>query len=311
MNFESSTITVHAPATVANVVCGFDCLGFALEEPFDEIRISFSNEPGIRIRHNDEFGLPEDPEKNVVGTVLKSMIRATGFERGLEVEITKNIKPGSGVGSSAACAAGAAVAANRLLGNPFTKEQLVEFARDGELTACGSRIADNVSACIFGGITLVRATEPIADVVALEFPELFATVIHPQIEIRTEDARAVLPREVPLPTAIRQWGNVGALVAGLARGDYGLIGRALEDHVAEPYRKTLIPGFDELKRASMDAGALGGGISGSGPSVFMLSGSIEDANRIADAMRTVYSATSIDFNIYVSGVNRRGVTFVE
>lgn len=311
MNFESSTITVHAPATVANVVCGFDCLGFALEEPFDEIRLSFSDAPGIRIRHKDEFGLPEDPDRNVVGTVLRSMIAATGIDWGFDAEVTKRIKPGSGVGSSAACAAGAAVAANRLLGDRFSKPELVEFARNGELTACGSRIADNVSACIFGGFTLVRATEPVADVVELDFPELFATVIHPQIEIRTEDARAVLPCEVPLSTAIRQWGNVGALVAGLARGDYDLVGRALEDHVAEPYRKALIPGFDELKRASMEAGALGGGISGSGPSVFMLSRSRADAEGIADAMRVSYSSTGIDFNIYVSGVNRAGATIVE
>ncbi len=311
MNFESQIITVHAPTTVANVVCGFDCLGFALAEPFDVIRLKRSESPGIRIVHRDDFGLPTHPKRNVVGTVLQSIIDATGINGGFDVEITKHIKPGSGVGSSAACAAGAAVAANHLLGDRFSKAELVEFARDGELTACGARIADNVSACIFGGFTLVRATDPVADVVALEFPELFATVIHPQIEIRTEDARAVLPREVPLPTAIRQWGNVGALVSGLAAGDYDLIGRALEDHVAEPYRKALIPKFDEVKSASLEAGSLGGGISGSGPSVFMLSRDAATANRIADAMRAVYSTTGIEFNIYVSGVNRRGVTIVE
>jgi homoserine kinase len=304
-------ITVRAPATVANVACGFDCLGFALRQPFDEITLRISDQPGVRIVHHDDFGLPLEPGRNVVGTVLTSIMKAVGAEFGFDAEITKQIKPGSGVGSSAACAAGAAVAANFLLGERFTKHDLVEFARDGEFTACGSRIADNVSACIFGGFTLVRTTEPVADVIALDFPELHATVIHPQIEIKTDDARAVMKQEVPLATAVRQWGNVGALVAGLAKGDYGLIARSLEDFVAEPYRKTLIPYFDDLKFASLLAGALGGGISGSGPSVFMLSTSEVTASAIAEAMRAVYSKSGIEFNIYQSEINRSGVTVVE
>ncbi len=299
-------ITVHAPATVANVVCGFDCLGFALEEPFDSLTLRRSDRPGVSIVHRDDFGLPTDPAKNVVGTVLESIIRASGSESGFDAEITKRIKPGSGVGSSAASAAAAAVAANHLLGGRYSKHELVEFARDGEFTACGARIADNVSACIFGGFTLVRATEPVADVVPLPFPELFATVIHPQIEIRTEDARAVMSDSVPLRTAVRQWGNVGALVAGLAGGDYGLIARSLEDFVAEPFRKSLILGFDEVKRASLDAGALGGGISGSGPSIFMLCRSAETAETVRAAMIDVYKSTGIDFNTYVSPINRSG-----
>ncbi len=304
-------ITVRAPATVANVVCGFDCLGFALAEPYDEITLRISDRAGVTIVHHDDFGLPVEPERNVVGTVLSSMVKSIGERIGFEAEITKHIKPGSGVGSSAASSAGAAVAANHLLGERFTKAELVEFARDGEFTACGSRIADNVAACIFGGFTLVRATEPVADVVALDYPELFATVIHPQIEIRTEDARAVMKQEVPLQTAVRQWGNVGALVAGLAKGDYALIGRSLEDFVAEPFRKVLIPRFDELKSASLAAGALGGGISGSGPSVFMLSPTLETARKVESAMRNVYADSAIGFKLYVSGVNREGVAVVK
>jgi homoserine kinase len=299
-------VTVRAPATVANVACGFDCLGFALETPFDEITLRRVDRPGIRIEHLDGFGLPTDPARNVVGTVLGSVIRAAGGDLGFEAVVTKHIKPGSGVGSSAASASAAAVAANELLGSPFSRPELVEFARDGEFTACGARIADNVSASIFGGFTLVRTTEPTADVIALEFPELHATVLHPQIEIKTADARALLRNEIPLPTAVRQWGNVGALVAGLARGDYGLIGRALEDFVAEPYRKVLIPGFDDLKSASLRAGALGGGISGSGPSVFMLSANGSAARAVESAMDRVYSGSGIDYNIYVSPVSRTG-----
>ena len=228
---------------------------------------------------------------------------------GFEIEITKHIKPGSGIGSSAASAAGAVVAANKLLNDKFSKKELVEFARDGEFAACGARIADNVSACIFGGFTLVRTTEPVADVVALDFPKLFATVIHPQIEIKTSEARALLKPEVPLKTAILQWGNVGALVAGLAKGDYDLIGRSLEDYVAEPFRKVLIPHFDSLKNESLKSGALGGGISGSGPSVFMLSETLETAKKVENSMCEVYENTDIEFNIYVSKINAEGVKF--
>ena len=303
-------ITVHAPATVANVVCGFDCLGFALEKPFDEITVRRIDEKTIRIKHLDDFDLPLEAEKNVAGVALFSMLKAMDENIGFEVEITKHIKPGSGIGSSAACSAGAVVAANKLLDERFSRLELVEFARDGEFAACGSRIADNVSACIFGGFTLVRATEPIADVVALDFPRLFATVIHPQIEIKTSEARALLPKEISLPTAIHQWGNVGALVAGLAKSDYGLISRSLEDFVAEPFRKVLIPYFDELKAESLNLGALGGGISGSGPSVFMLSETLETAQVVEQKMREIYEKTDIDFNLYVSEINSEGVKII-
>lgn len=303
-------ITVHAPATVANVVCGFDCLGFALEKPFDEITVRLIDEKAIKIKHLDNFDLPTEPEKNVAGVALNSLIEATGEKIGFEVEITKHIKPGSGIGSSAACSAGTVVAANKLLDERFSKLELVEFARDGEFAACGSRIADNVSACIFGGFTLVRATEPIADVVALDFPQMFATVIHPQIEIKTSEARELLPKEISLPTAINQWGNVGALVSGLAKSDYDLISRSLEDFVAEPFRKVLIPHFDELKIESLKIGALGGGISGSGPSVFMLSKDLQTAQNIEQKMRKIYEKANIDFNLYVSEINPEGVKVI-
>lgn len=303
-------ITVRAPATVANVVCGFDCLGFALNEPFDEITVRLIEEKTVRVSHKDDFNLPTAAEKNVAGVVLLSILEMIEEETGFEIEITKGIKPGSGIGSSAASAAGAAVAANKLLNDRFSKIELVEFARNGEFLACGSRIADNVSACIFGGFTLVRATAPVADVVALDFPPLFATVIHPQIEIKTSDAREVLPKEISLKTAVHQWGNVGALVAGLQKKDYELISRSLEDFVAEPFRKNLLPHFDELKNESLKTGALGGGISGSGPSVFMLSENFETAKKVEQTMREIYSQTQIEFNIYVSEINSEGVKFI-
>lgn len=299
-------ISVLAPATVANVVCGFDCLGFALSSPNDEMTLRLIDERTIRIKNLDDFGLPTEAEKNVAGAALLSLLKNVEESVGFEVEIKKNIKPGSGIGSSAASAAGAVVAANRLLGERFSKMELVEFARDGEFAACGSRIADNVAACIFGGFTLVRSSDPL-DIVSLDFPTLFATVIHPQIEIRTSDARSILKQTILLNDAIAQWGNVGALVAGLQQGDYGLIARSLEDRIVEPVRSILIPHFDELKSESLRAGALGGGISGSGPSVFMLSETEEIAKKVETSMISIYGKSRIEFNTYVSEINSSGV----
>lgn len=302
-------IRVLAPATVANVVCGFDCLGFALAEPFDEMTVRRTDEPGIRIIHRDDFGLPTEPERNVAGVAAAAMLEQIKADFGLEIEITKNIMPGSGIGSSSASACGAVVALNRLLDTRFSNLELVDFAMAGEMLASGSRHADNLAPCIFGGFTLVRSTEPL-DIVQLDFPPLWATVIHPQIEIKTAEARAILPKDVPLKTAIKQWGNVGSLVAGLAKSDYGLIARALEDVIVEPVRKSLIPKFDDIKAASLGAGALGGGISGSGPSMFMLSNNRDGAERVEAAMSKAYSQTGIEFNTYISEISGDGARVV-
>ena len=302
-------IRVLSPATVANVVCGFDCLGFALENPFDEMTVRRMGEKSIRIINRDDLGLPTDPAKNVAGVALMAMLAEAKVDFGIEVEITKHIKPGSGIGSSAASSCGAVVAANRLMDDRFAKLELAKFAMEGEKLASGTRHADNVAPCIFGGITMVRSIDPL-DIVPLNFPTLFATVIHPQIEIKTVDARAILPIDVSLKTAIRQWGNLGSLVAGLAQNDYGLISRSMEDFIVEPVRKSLIPKFDEVKAASIAAGALGGGISGSGPSMFMLSNTREIADAVEVAMGYVYSETDIAFNTYTSQLNVSGVRFL-
>lgn len=302
-------VRVITPATVANVVCGFDCLGFAISEPFDEMTVRRVDASGIRIINRDDFGLPTEPTRNVAGVAAAAVLEKANVDFGLEIEITKHIMPGSGIGSSSASAAGAAVAVNRLLDDRFSKLELVDLAMEGEKLASGARHADNVAPCIFGGFTLVRSTEPL-DLVALDFPPLWATVIHPQIEIKTSEARAILPTEVPLRTAVKQWGNVGALVSGLAKGDYDLIARSLEDLIVEPARKSLIPHFDGVKSACLEAGALGGGISGSGPSIFMLSESANTAERVAKAMNSVYSQTDIEFNTYVSEISREGVRIV-
>ncbi len=299
-------ITVLAPATVSNVVCGFDCLGFALSEPNDRMTLRKISDREIRIVTHDDFRLPTDPTKNVAGVALKAFIERANIDNGFELEITKHIKPASGIGSSAASSAGAVFAADLLMGNPFSKTELVDLAMAGEILASGSRHADNLAPCIYGGFVLVRSAEPL-DIVELDFPPLFATVIHPQIEIKTSEARAMLPTQIPLKDAVRNWSNLGAFIAGLGRGDHDLIARSMVDLIIEPIRSSLIPQFDEVKAAGLAAGALGGGISGSGPSMFMLSGSREIADAVAAEIRTVYIKTGLEFIIYVSQISADGV----
>ena len=299
-------VRVLAPATVSNVVCGFDCLGFALERPFDEMTVRHIKEHEIRIVNLDNFDLPTDPKKNVAGVALGALLNRIDADFGFEIEINKGIRPGSGIGSSSASSCGAVVAANILLGGRFSKLELLEFAMQGEMLASGARHADNVAPCIFGGFTLVRSTEPL-DVVSLDFPPLFATVIHPQIEIRTSEARSILPEHVPLKDAVQNWSNLGAFVAALGKGNYALMARSMDDLIAEPARKSLIPKFDEVKNASLAAGALGGGISGSGPSIFMLSSRMETASLVEDAMAAIYAETDVEFNTYVSQISSAGV----
>ena len=302
-------ISVLAPATVSNVVCGFDCLGFALEEPFDEMTVRRIDERTVSIINRDDYGLPTDPTRNVAGVALLAMLDAIQADFGFEVEIAKHIKPGSGIGSSAASACGVVVAANRILGDRFSPIELIDLAMAGEMLASGTRHADNLAPCIYGGFTLVRSTEPL-DIVSLDFPPLFATVIHPQIEIKTSEARSMLPKQVPLADAVQNWSNLGALVAALAKADYRLISRSLDDAIVEPFRKPLIPKFDEVKSASLAAGALGGGISGSGPSIFMLSETEETAEKVESTMQYIYNPTGIQYNTYVSRINSNGVRFV-
>lgn len=301
-------VSIFSPATVSNVVCGFDCLGFALAQPHDEMTVRKIEEKVIRIENRDGYELPTDPARNVAGIALRALMEEAALEHGFEIVSTKNIKPGSGIGSSAASAAGAVIAANRLLGDRYSKAELAEFAIKGESFASGAIHADNIAPCVYGGFVLVRAVEPL-DIVALNYPPLFATIIHPQIEIKTSEARAILPKEVPLKSAVRQWSNLGSLVAALANSDIELIRRSLEDVIVEPVRKSLIPRFDELKRACLEAGALGGGISGSGPSVFMLSETNEVARSVEKAMFFIYNQTGIEFNTYVSGIESEGVRF--
>jgi homoserine kinase len=315
-------IQIKSPATVANMVCGFDILGFAVENPYDEMEMRLvpraagqSIVDAIKIINIDDYNLPTEPEKNVAGAALIALIEEYEEKQmgstllAFEVKINKLIKPGSGVGSSAASSAGAVVGANHLLNNIFSKDDLVRFAMNGEKVASGVKHADNIAPCIFGGVTLVRSIFPL-EIIALPSPSLHVTIVHPQIEVRTADARSILRQNVQLKDAIKQWGNIAGLVAGLMKGDYDLIGRSLEDVIIEPVRSILIPGFDELKKACIAAGALGGGISGSGPSIFFLSKEKETAVKVEDAMKELYTRLGLAHHTYVTSINQSGVQIV-
>lgn len=302
-------ITVHSPGTVANLVCGFDILGMALCEPYDVMELCLLDEPKVIIRNRDKFDLPVEAEKNVAGVVLLSVMERMNHTIGFEIEIEKHIKPGSGIGSSAASAAGAAVAANHLLGNIFSTDEVVQFAMNGEKLASGVKHADNIAPCILGGISLIRSIHPL-DIISIPAPALFVTVVHPQIEIRTADARQILRQQVLLKDAIRQWGNIAGLVTGFMKNDLALIGRSLEDVIIEPIRSILIPGFNEVKASAKEAGALGGGISGSGPSIFMLSEEEKTARRVETAMKEIYERIGIEYFTYVTTINKKGVELV-
>jgi len=299
-------IKIYCPATIANLVCGFDVLGMCLNEPHDIIEMKLLDEKKVIIHSRDDFKLPEDPSRNTAGAPLLAMMDELKGQIGFELTIEKHIKPGSGIGSSAASAAGAAAGANRLLGNPFKQEDLVRFAMLGEKVASGVKHADNIAPCIYGGITLIRSIHPL-DIISIPCPALHITVVHPQIEVRTSDAREILRKEVRLKDAIRQWGNIAGLVAGFMKNDYGLIGRSLEDVIIEPVRSMLIPGFDEIKRKCIEAGALGGGISGSGPSIFMLSASESTARDIESGMRNIYDGIGLAYHTHVTTINLDGV----
>ena len=318
---ENQWIKIKAPATVANMVCGFDILGFAVNSPYDEMEMRWmtraENEPSITIINIDNYNLPTDPEKNVAGAALLAFLEeyeekqnsSSSSKIKFEVKINKLIKPGSGVGSSAASAAGAVVGANYLVGNIFSKDDLVRFAMNGEKLASGVKHADNIAPCIFGGVTLVRSIFPL-EIIALPSPSLHVTIVHPQIEVRTSDARSILRQQVLLKDAIKQWGNIAGLVAGLMKSDYDLIGRSLEDVIIEPVRSILIPGFDALKLACKQAGALGGGISGSGPSIFMLSKTKEIAIAVEKEMKQLYDGIGLPHHTYVTSINQTGVEII-
>ncbi|MBO0340173.1 MAG: homoserine kinase [Bacteroidota bacterium] len=300
-------IKVFCPATIANVSCGFDVLGLALDSVGDQMTVRKTSDKGIHITKIMGQKLPLETENNVAGVAGLALLEKSDYDGGFEIEIDKRIKPGSGIGSSAASSTGAVWAMNELLGKPFSKLELVEFAMQGEKLASDVAHADNVAPAIYGGFTLVRSYEPL-DIIPIPTPsELYATVIHPQIEIKTSDSRKILKTTISMQQGIQQWGNLGGLVAGLFQNDYDLIGRSLHDYIVEPIRSILIPAFDDIKANALKAGALGSGISGSGPSIFALSKGEETAKKVAESMKNTYQNIGVDFDIHISKVNSQGV----
>jgi homoserine kinase len=307
-------IKAFAPATVANVACGFDIFGFAIQEPGDTVEIRRRDEPGIVIKDitGDEGRLPRAAEKNAVTVVMLHLLKHLGIKDfGCEVTLHKNMPLGSGMGSSAASAVAGVVAMNELLGSPLTREELLRFAMEGERIASGSAHADNVGPSLLGGFVVIRSYTPL-DIFSIPVPEdLYCTLVHPDIEINTKDARYILRNEVSLKNTIAQMGNVAGLVAGLMKSDYDLISRSMVDVIIEPVRSILIPEFNEVKKVAIDNGALGCSISGAGPSMFALSKGVENAKNAGEAMKQTFANAGIDSTMHLSGINQGGAVVLE
>ena len=304
-------LKIFAPATVANVSCGFDSLGFAVDAIGDEMTFTKTTKKGIKITNITGANLTYDVDKNAASAVVKKVLNEANADFGIELTIHKGFSPGSGLGSSAASAAGAAFGANQLLGNIYSDLELTKFAMFGEEVACGTPIADNVSAAIYGGFVLVRSYNPL-EIIKLPVPsELRVVAIHPQIEVKTKDARDVLPTEIALKDAITQWANVGGLISGLYTDNYNLISNSLVDIIVEPARKGLIPFFDNVKNSAIKAGALGAGISGSGPTIFALCKGDKVAKNVYKSIEESYKNTGIDFEMFISKVNHEGIKILK
>ena len=309
---KNSSIRVFAPATVGNVGCGFDIMGLAVENPGDEVSLKKNASEKLVIKKitGDDGRLSYNPKKNTVSVAIQAFLAEYRIKQGFDIVLNKKMPLGSGLGSSAASAVAGVYAANMLLGNAFKKSELIPFAMEGERFACGSAHADNVAPCMLGGIVLIRTNNPL-DLIVLPVPDqLYITIVHPHVEVLTKDARAVLKKKIPLKDGIQQWANTAAFVAGLYRVDFELIGRAVEDVIAEPYRADLIPQFYKVKQAALTNGAIASSISGSGPSIFALSKGMSACREIAKAMSNVFAATKIKSDIYISAVNNSGVKVI-
>ena len=300
-------IRVFAPASMANLGCGFDVMGMAMDATGDILKVSIEDGLGLEIINRSGIDLPSNVEKNVITPAVMAFLAAYGKQMKIKVVVEKKIAPGSGIGSSAASSSAAVFALNELLDRPFPKEKLVEFAMEGEkLISGGVAHADNVAPSILGGAVLIRGYKPL-DIVKLPIPAGFhCSVVHPDIMVSTKMAREVMPKEIPVRDAVKQWGNVGGLVAGLVLGDVELVGRSMVDVVAEPYRRGFIPGFEILRDKVLKAGALAMNISGSGPSVFAISSSEETAREVGEIMKEHFAFLDIDSDIYVANISEQG-----
>lgn len=306
------TVRAFAPATVANVCCGFDILGFAIDEKGDEVEVSFSDSPGVKIVRitGDDGKLPTDASKNTCSVAINSYLAALGETANVDIVLDKKLPLGSGMGSSAASAAAALVAINTLMGEPMTRMELVPHAMEAERIACGTGHADNVAPSILGGFVLIRDYHPL-DLRQVQFPkELCCVLVHPHLEVKTEDSRRILRNSVTIRDAVSQSANAAGLMIGLMTSDFDLIGKSLKDAIAEPVRSVFIPGFDQLRQLAKDAGALGCGISGSGPTVFALCNDITVANTVGSKIVEHFSLSHLESDLIVSPVNSQGARII-
>jgi homoserine kinase len=286
--------------------------GFAVENPGDEVELTLTNNEKVVIKQitGDEGRLPLEPTKNTSSVAVQAFLEAIGKKQGVEIVLHKHLPLGSGMGSSAASSVAALVGINQLMGNPFTKKELLPFAMEAERVACGSAHADNVAPSLMGGFVLIRGYSPL-DVVSIPTPpDLYCTLVHPQLELKTEDSRGVLRQNIALKDAITQWGNIAGLVAGLMKPDYELIGRSLKDVIAEPIRSLLIPGFSQMKEVALAEGALGSGISGSGPTIFALSTSSAIAGKVGKAIQREFESYRLKSEVFISAINQKGAAII-
>jgi homoserine kinase len=305
MATKKKTIRVFAPATVANLACGFDIMGLAIDEPGDIVEITPNKSGDLFITKitGDGKKLSRNPFENTVTVSIAAFLQHSGLKQGFDIVLHKQMPLGSGLGSSAASSAAGVKAVNEFFGKPLKTKELVKFAMEGERVACGSAHADNVAPCLLGGIVLCH---PSGELVELPVPAgMHLVVVHPQVEVLTRDSRAVLPKQIALSTGIQQWANTAALTSSLYTGDYDLMRLALQDLVAEPNRGKLIPYFTDIKSAAMQH-AIGCSISGSGPSVFAIAKGLPAAKQTAKAMEAVCKKFKLRCTVYVSKVNRSG-----
>ncbi len=303
------SIQVFAPATVANVVCGFDVLGFAVNEPGDEVVMRVTNKPGITIRKitGDDGRLPLDPAKNTVSVSVQHYLKSVGrTDIGLDIELHKKMPIGSGLGSSSASTVAGLFAIKTLLGDSSDVAKLLPFAMKGEEMACGHGHADNVAPALMGGFVLIRSYDPL-EVVRLPHPAgLYCAIVFPDVDVPTREARQIIRNKILMKDAVTQWGNIAGLVSGLFLQDIDLMGRSMKDILIEPVRSMLIPDFYRMREMAMELGAVSFGISGSGPSVFAFTKDEETANRITQKLQQHLTSLKIGSNTYVSTINDKG-----
>lgn len=304
-------IKVFSPGSITNLSCGYDILGVCLNNRGDEITVTKTENKGIIIKSNDDYNISNDINKNVAGIAAQALLKKTSTEFGFEIEIKKGIKPGSGIGSSAASSAGTVFAINQLLDSPFSQLDLIKFSMEGEKFVSDSYHADNVAPIILGGITLVRSINEI-DVIKLPTPKsLEVIIIRPNIEIKTSDSRKVLKKKIKIEEMVQQSANLGSFVSSLYNEDFNLMSRSIVDIIAEPNRRILIPEFDNIIKLSKINGAIAAGISGSGPSIFSLSKDTIISEKILKATTDHYNKLGISYDGFISKINTKGIKILE